>query len=214
VKVLQDAARGLFPPADGSLQVLPPPPGPAMAVVGFSAHSIVASSATDEWVRKQLADGSLAAPMSPRFLTALAHHLGRIDDGVDVVLAAAGLPGTPALLDAELEAHPRVARAEHHREGVRAFEDPRGRGVVIVGQGLARRMEVAVEVAEAHRGGEMARTLLMEARRLVSPDEVVFAQTAPAHAASLRALLAAGFRPIGSEVRFVAGGPVRGVSRC
>ncbi len=86
--MLEDAARGLFPRADGSLQVLPRPPGPGMAVVGFSAHSIVASSATDEWVWGELADGGLAAPMSPRFLTALGDHLGRIDDGVDVVLAA------------------------------------------------------------------------------------------------------------------------------
>lgn len=174
-----------------------------MAVVGFSASSIVASSATDEWVSQQLAEGDVAAPMSPRFLAALGDHLGRIDDGVDVVLAAHGLPGAPALLEADLEGHPRVARARHHREEIRAFEDERGRGVVIVGRGLTMRTEVAVEVAEAHRGGGLARGLLMEARRLVSPDEVVFAQTAPAHAASLRALLAAGFRPIGSEVLFL-----------
>lgn len=126
--MLEDAARGAFPPADSSLQVLPAPPGPAMAVVSFSAHSVVASSASEGWVRYQIGHGSLAAPMSPRFLAALGKHLGLTDDGVDVVLAAAGLPGAPALDEAELEAHPRVARAKRHREDVRAFEDEQGRG--------------------------------------------------------------------------------------
>jgi hypothetical protein len=43
---------------------------------------------------------------------------------------------------------------------------------------------------------------LVEARRLVGPGDVLFAQAAPGNAASLRALLAAGFRPIGSEALF------------
>ena len=200
--VLEDAARGTFPAADGSVDVLPAPPGRAMAVVGFSAHAIIASSAPEEWVRDHLADGTLAAPMSPRFLATLGRQLGRVDDGVDVVLAASGLAGSPELTEADLQSHPRVGRAKHHREHVQVFEG-RGGGVVILGRGLARRLEVAVEVAETQRDAGLGRWLLNEARKLVHPDEVLFVQTAPAHAASLRAALAAGFRPIGSEALFL-----------
>jgi RimJ/RimL family protein N-acetyltransferase len=38
---------------------------------------------------------------------------------------------------------------------------------------------------------------------LIPKGDVVFAQVAPGNAASLRAFLAAGFRPIGSEVLFL-----------
>lgn len=200
--VLEDSARGVFPPADGSVDVLPAPPGPAMAVVGFSAHAIIASSAPERWVREHLAEDNLAAPMSPRLLAALGDQLGRVDDGVDVVLAASGLAGASELIEADLRSHPRVARARRHREDVRVFEATRG-AVVILGRGLARRLEVAVEVTESERDAGLGRWLLTEARKLVPPDEVLFAQTAPAHAASLRAALAAGFRPIGSEALFI-----------
>ena len=44
----------------------------------------------------------------------------------------------------------------------------------------------------------------MASRRLVPPGEAIFAQTSPGNAASLRALLAAGFVPLGSEVIFAA----------
>jgi GNAT superfamily N-acetyltransferase len=74
--------------------------------------------------------------------------------------------------------------------------------VVILGRGLALRTEVAVEVEPDHRGQGLAARVLREARRLARPGEALFAQTAPGNAASLRAFLSAGFRPIGSEVLF------------
>lgn len=46
----------------------------------------------------------------------------------------------------------------------------------------------------------------------MGPEGTVFAQTAPGNAVSLRALLSAGFRPIGSEVLFVAGQPAARLS--
>lgn len=181
------------------------PPGLAMAVVGFAGHHVVASAAPEPWVREQLPDDDLLTPMSPRFLAALGAKLGRRDDGVDVLLAAKGLSGKPALQETKQGEHPRVARANAHREDVHVFEDPTGNAVVIVGRGLAQRSEVAVEVAPHARGRGIAKHAFREARRLVSPEGILFAQTAPANAASLRALLAAGFRPIGSEVLFFAG---------
>ena len=41
------------------------------------------------------------------------------------------------------------------------------------------------------------------AARTITDSEPIFMQTAPGNAASLRAILAAGFKPIGSEVLFL-----------
>ena len=82
------------------------------------------------------------------------------------------------------------------------FEVVGGAAVVVLGRGLAHRREVAFEVEEAERGRGLATRALVEARRLLGPGELLFAQTAPGNAASLRALLSAGFKPIGSEVLF------------
>lgn len=205
--LLHAAAWGEFPPPDGTVEVLPPPPGPAMAVVGLTRRFVIASSAPASWVREQLPAGDLLAPMSPRFLAALGRKIARRDDGVDVLLAAPGLEGDAQLVEVERESHPRVVRAHAHRQDVRVFEDPSGAAVLITGRGLALRAEVAVEVEEIARGRGLARDALVEARRLVGPGQMLFAQTAPGNAASLRAFLSAGFRPIGSEVLFFAGEP-------
>jgi hypothetical protein len=141
--------------------------------------------------------------MSPRFLAALGRGLGRVDDGVDLVLAAPGLTGESALREVPDSEHPRADRARRHRSGVCVFEDPGASAVVILGRGLAMRTEVAMEVGPTYRGARRARAALTEARRLVDPDEFVFAQVAPANAAALRALLGAGFSPIGSEALFL-----------
>jgi RimJ/RimL family protein N-acetyltransferase len=98
-----------------------------------------------------------------------------------------------------------VLRAQAHREGVCAYEITDGSATVVLGRGLAHRWEVAVEVVPEARCRAVARGALMEARRLVGPSGVLFAQTAPANAASVRALLAAGFQPIGAEVLFFEG---------
>ena len=41
--LLQDAARGAPPPADGAGEVWPAPPGPVHAVLAFTAHHVVAA---------------------------------------------------------------------------------------------------------------------------------------------------------------------------
>jgi hypothetical protein len=200
--LLHGAARGQFPEADGSVEVVGPPAGAAMAVVAFTAHHVVAADVTPDWVRDRLPEGDLLAPMSAHFLAALGAQIGRRDDSLDVVLAAAGLPGEAALTDVSGDDHPRAARARGHRGGVRVFEAAGGSAVVVLGQGLALRTEVAVEVELAGRGQGAGGRALVEARRLVGPGEVVFAQVAPGNAASLRAFLRAGFEPIGCEVLF------------
>ena len=201
--ILHCAARGEFPPADGGVEVLAAPPGPAMAVVGFTGHHVIASSAPEEWVREQLADGGLAAPLGARFVSRLAAKLGRYDDGLDIVLAAEGVSGPVQLSETDGASHPRLMRALRHREHARAFTS--GEHVVLaLGQGLAGRTEVSFEVDPSARGRGLARRALLDARRLVGPAGVLFAQAAPANAASVRSLMAAGFRPIGAEVLFFA----------
>jgi hypothetical protein len=61
--VLRDAAAGRFPPADGLVEVLPPPPGQVDAVVALTAHHMVAASVDPAWVRAELKDDDVGAPM-------------------------------------------------------------------------------------------------------------------------------------------------------
>jgi hypothetical protein len=201
--VLDAAARGRFPAADGAIDVLPAPPGRSMAVVGFTAHHVIAAPVAPEWVAGQLPDDDLSAPMSAAFLVALGERVGRHPGSLDVVLAAPGLAGEPKLVEVAGAEHPRVVRAHRYRSEVRVFEAGGGAAVVVLGRGLALRSEVAVEVSPADRGRGLGIRALLEARRLVEPGEAVFAQIAPGNAASLRAFLRAGFEPIGCEVLFV-----------
>ena len=193
--LLEDAAQGRFPPPDGEVDLLPPPPGHAHAVVAFTAHFAIATDAPHDWLRERLAPGDLLAPTRPAFLAQLAQRTNRIADGLDVVLAAPPLPGKPELEQIGDSTHPRVARAQHHRTDVRvyAYES----ATVILGKGLAGRTEIAFEVEPEQRNARVARRAITEARKLA--EGFVYAQTAPGNAASLRTLLAAGFRPVGSE---------------
>jgi hypothetical protein len=201
---LNSAGRGDFPRPDGAVEVLPPPPGRAMAIVAFTAHYMIASSVPEDWVRNQLPSADLLAPMSPRFLTALGQKLGRHDDGIDLLLASRGLQGRTTLRETTSEDHPRVRRANARRDQVRVFTDPTGAATIILGRGLANRIEVAIEIEPNRRNQGIAKQALTEARRIVGTDELLFAQTAPGNAASIRTLLTAGFQPIGSEVLFFA----------
>lgn len=203
--LLQESAFGRFDSVRDTLLVLPPPPGLAMAIVGLPGHHVIASSAPEDWVREQLTSDDLMAAMSPAFIAALSARLGRCDDGIDVLLAARGLGGRPRLKEIDPGEHPRIARALAHREEVRAFTDAGGGATLILGRGLSYRLEVAIEVSPEARNHGVATRALHDARRLVDPMDVLFAQTAPANAASLRALLGAGYTPIGAEVLFFKG---------
>ena len=71
---------------------------------------------------------------------------------------------------------------------------------MILGRGLAGRWEVAFEVPPELRNRGNGRALATAARHLLPDDRPAWAQCAPGNAASLRALLAAGYLPVGSEV--------------
>lgn len=200
LELLHAAADGAYPPPDGTVDVLPPPPGPSDAVVAFTAHTFVAADVTRDEVLARLPDGDLGAPLSPAFLVWLHERLGAVPGVLDVVLVADPLRGTAAVeARSDLDDHPRVERSRRHREDVAVYS--RDDGIVTIGRGLARRLEVSVEVEPGSRRVGLGRSLALAARCLV--DEPLFAQVSPGNSASLRAFLAAGYRPIGSEVLFL-----------
>jgi GNAT superfamily N-acetyltransferase len=200
-ELLAAAARGAFPAPDGGFEVHPAPAGASAAVVSFAGHHVIAADVPEGWVEARLRGAGIAEAMRPGFLSALAAETGAEANDLDVVLAAPGLDGEPALVLGRAD-HPRAQRAVLHREDVRVLEDRDGVATVILGRGLAGRLEVSMEVEPGARGAGRGRAVLVEARKVAGPGEVLFAQTAPGNAASLRCLLAAGFTPIGGEMLF------------
>jgi GNAT superfamily N-acetyltransferase len=208
LRLLEDAAGGIPPPADGVVEVWPAPDGPVDAVLAFTAHHVIAAGVEPDLVAAQLPHGDLSAPMGAPFLGWLGERLGRRPGSLDVVLAPAG-PGAPPPLELTpgvgLDRHQRVARSLRYRDDLEIWTSQEGAGVLVLGRGLAGRRELAFEVDPSRRNHGLGRLLVTCARHLIPPGEVLFAQVAPGNAASLRVVEAAGFRPIGAEVLFHRG---------
>jgi GNAT superfamily N-acetyltransferase len=202
--ILDSAANGEFPPADGLVTILPQPSDRDAGVLAFTAHSVILTDADPGWVAAQLPADDLSAPLSPRFLHALAAHTGRDAHQADLVTCAPALAGPlPLKLSQAADpAHPRISRARRYRDDVRSWAAPGG--VLLIGRGVGGRWEVAVEVDPAYRGAGLGRSLATAARHLVPPGASLWAQVAPGNAASVRAFLAAGFRPVGAEALLTA----------
>jgi GNAT superfamily N-acetyltransferase len=173
-------------------------------VCGFTAHHVISANVSREEVFERMDPSDLGAALNPTFVTWLGRRLEAAPGSLDVVLAAPGLSDPPdGLLRASLPVeHARISRAERYREQVAVYT-MNGEAVVVLGRGLAGRREVSLEIDEAAQGRGLGRRLLLSARSLIPENDVVFAQVAPGNAASLRAFLAAGFRPIGCEVLFL-----------
>jgi GNAT superfamily N-acetyltransferase len=134
-----------------------------------------------------------------------AHHV--VVGDVDPALVAARLP------DGDLSApmSPAFLAWLAGRLGSR----PGSLDVVLAAEGLGGEPPLELlPVADADRGERVARALrnrglgrrlVAAARHLTPPGEPLFAQVAAGNAASLRAVVAAGFRPLGSEVLFDRG---------
>ena len=189
--------------------MLPALPGPKHVVAAFSAHHVIAAEVGEEVVRQRLPRGALGAPMSASFLMFLAGWLGAEPGTLDVVLVKVERPESPSpelWVRRDLDDHPRVARARRYRPDAVVYadrEDGEPDGVLVVGQGVAGRWEMAFEVAPGARGQGLGRRLAATSSTLVPDGEPVFAQVAPGNPSSLRSCLAAGFVAIGSEVLFI-----------
>lgn len=205
-QVIADVELGRFPAADAGVTVVGQPTPRDAAVLAFTAHSVVAADVEPAWVTATLPAGDLSAPLCPPFLGALSARLGRRVNNIDLVCLAEPLPAAESGLELrELtdSSHPRVLRSHRHRDGVAVWGT--AGGWVSVGRGLAGRYEVTVEVEEGHRGHGLGRRLAQAGRALAGAERPVWAQIAPGNAASVRAFLAAGYRPVGAEALLVPG---------
>ncbi|WP_432123744.1 hypothetical protein [Streptomyces sp. C10-9-1] len=194
---LHDAVDGRFPAVDGRVTVLPALPGGLSCSVAFTGHSVIATDLPEDEVLAREPDGYGGA-QAPDFLRYLAGRDGWIDC-LDVVLAARGTGGEPRLPRRDdADDHPRVRHARALRSTVRVHGD--GRGLVTLARGPAGRRELSIELDGRGHGAGHGRGLLRDALALVPEGEPVFAAVSPGNARSLRAFLAAGFVPLGSEV--------------
>jgi hypothetical protein len=207
--ILRGIERGVFPAPDLSITVVPAPSDRDTCVIGLTAHIVVAADVDPAWFAEQLDLDDIAAPLNPPFLYALEQLTGREVNGIDAMLVAPALtePAERVELTNDLTEirdldRPRIRRAQRYRDDVRAYTDPYG-GLVLTGLGLAGRQECALEVPEDSRGKGHGRRLARAARALVAPGTHIWAQVTPGNAASLRAFLAAGYLPVGSEALLV-----------
>jgi hypothetical protein len=139
----------------------------------------------------------------PRLVAALAGADGWIDS-LDVLLVGRGTgapPDAPARLvpRPDLRDHPRALLAAELRDDVEVLGRPGDTGstVVTLARGVGGLRELSFEVDAAQRGGAGA-PLVRDALSTVPSGELVVAAVAPGNAASLRAVLSAGFTPVGS----------------
>jgi hypothetical protein len=200
---LDTLARGDYPPFDAEVDVFRSPGGLNDIVIGFTGHSVVAADIDPALVRAQIEPGNLSQPLSARFLTWLGDQLSSRPGTLDALLVAQGTgAGVPAGWRATDDVgHPRVQEAQKFRVVERVF-DVDGGGVALLGRGVCDRWEVGFEVEPGARNAGLGRRIVAGARGLVPAGEPLWAQVAPANAASMRSTMAAGFVPVAAEVLF------------
>jgi GNAT superfamily N-acetyltransferase len=207
-RLLDEAAHGRFPPPDGSARAFPPLSGPLDALIAFTGTFAVTGSLTQEELDARVPRGEFSIPMSAGFVQWMGERIGGEAMTQDLVLVAIS-PGPPPeheralLVDVAESDHSRVARAMRYRRDVRVYETTDRAAVAVLGRGITGRWELAYEVDPDARGAGLGRAIAAAAVRLLPEGTPVWAQVAPGNAASVRAMLGAGFRPVGAEILFV-----------
>ncbi|HEY8473440.1 MAG TPA: hypothetical protein VIL37_12505 [Natronosporangium sp.] len=196
LRLLLAAAEGRFPPVDGAVTILPALAAGLECSFAFTGHAVIATALPASAVREQRPDG-FGGSVTPDFLRWLAGPAGAIGM-LDVTLVGRGRGGGGPPARPDQADHPRVRHARALRTAVRVYGDERG--LVTLGRGLAGRCELSIEAVPDGQGRGWGRSLLADALGLVPAGEPVFAAVSPGNARSLRAFLATGFTPIGSEV--------------
>jgi hypothetical protein len=201
--LLWEIADGISSTPSSDLTVVMPPDDRSVGVLAFAGHNVVSADLAEDLVRGWLPGGDLTAPVETPFLTLLAGATGRVPDNLDCVLVAPATGRSNGMDLTEVAEfteplHPRLAAALAQRISVRAWRCPGG--LLTIGRGVAGRWETSVEVQPALRGFGLGRGLFTAARGLLPAGELVWAQVAPGNAASIRAALASGYRPVGAEV--------------
>lgn len=203
LRAFLDAADGRFPPVDGGVTRVDSP-GRVCGIVAFTGHTYVMAPGP---IRPP-DDSGVPSPdgyggsHDPRYVSWLAREAAEI--GVlDATLVARGTGTGSTSLDPvdHHDRHHRVAHARSIRDDVRVYGDERG--FVTVSTGLVGRLEFGVEAEPDGHGRGWGRSLVADALGLVPDGEPVFAAVSPGNARSMRAFLALGFEPIGSEQLWV-----------
>jgi hypothetical protein len=210
-RLLSEAADGRFPPVDGGWHRVPQWRPGLSAVLAFTGHAVFAvdDRVSVETLAALGADG-FGGATHPRLVSTLAGPNGWIDS-LDLVLIASGTGGrTPLVPRPDLSSLPRVRHAAEIRDDVEVWGPAPGTGhygaVVTLSRGMGGLAEMSVELPSEPHGRGLGRELVAEARRLVPAGDTLVAAVAPGNAASVRAFLAAGFRPVGSVQLFRSGG--------
>jgi hypothetical protein len=202
--LLDDAAAGRFPPADGLIEVMPSPGGRADVLMGMTGHFVLAADIDANEVAADIPPGDLSQPMSAATLNRLARRLDSWPATLDALLCCMGSgEGAPAWLrEVDAYDHPRVQRASRYRHERRVFVADDDAAVLVGGRGVCDRWELGFEVAPGARRRGLGRSVARAAAGLVPAGESLWAQVAPGNAASLRAVVAAGYVPVAAEVLF------------
>jgi hypothetical protein len=224
--IMNAAAEGAFPPADGVVEVMPLFDGsPHIYILELTGHAYVMTDRSQSELVAVGADG-FGGVMHPNVLNFLAsgsiqtkkrtEHADthKTQSGAQIgchdallVARGTGAPGqrnNGAHIDGslphrtDLDDHPRVGYAKVRRRHVQVYGDERG--LVTLGRGIADRWEISVEVDLSNRAAGNARALITEALSHIPSDQWCFGEVSPGNAASLRAFLAAGWVPIGAEI--------------
>jgi hypothetical protein len=208
------AAAGRYPAADGSWRRVPPWRPGVEAIVAFTGHAVlaVAPDIPDRRLVSLGVDG-FGGANDPRLITALAGSGGWIDC-LDMLMAGRGdgHPDVPPRLAGrpDLAAHPRAAFATRIRDQPRVlgYADPGRTALAVISRGIAGLTELSFELEDGHRGHGGGTRLVRDALTAIPSGQLVLAAVAPGNAASVRALLSAGFVPLGSVQLFRRAGNV------
>ena len=198
------AAAGRFPDPDGAWERVPAWRPGLEAIFSFTAHAVfaMAPDISDHRIASLGADG-FGGAHDPRLITALAGPDGWIDS-LDMLLAGRGTGRAgiaPRLVDRpDLAAHPRARFAARIRDEPRVlgYPDPRRSALATVSRGIAGLTELSFEIEPERRGHGGGAGLAADALSVLPAGQLAVAAVAPGNAASVRALLSAGFVPLGS----------------
>jgi GNAT superfamily N-acetyltransferase len=208
--LIQDAARGVFPAADGGWRRVPPWRPGLEAIVAFTGHAAlaIADDVTDARLARLGVNGYGGAH-DPRVIADLAGPGGWIDS-LDLLMVLRGTGGKPRLVQPrlvqrpDLAGHPRVGFSRAVRDDPRiwGYPDTDCASLVVISTGIAGLTEIGFELDERLRGRGAGTTLVADALTVIPADRLVLAAVAPGNAASVRVLARSGFRPIGSVQLF------------
>ncbi|GAA0614784.1 hypothetical protein GCM10009547_15810 [Sporichthya brevicatena] len=213
--LIRAAAAGEFPTADAGWRRVPPWRDGVEAVVAFTGHAVLAISerVADDELTKLGVDG-LGGAHHPAVIAALAD--GGWIDSLDSLFVGVGTgaweargTGGHLIERPDLAGHPRVGFAQRVRDDVRVLgrTDASDTSVVVLARGIGGLIELSFELDQSRRGAGGGTALVRAGLAAVPAGELVVAACAPGNAASMRALLRAGFSPVGSIQLFTPGRP-------